>query len=69
METLKFNSTIKCTGCLTNVTPYLNEAVGANNWEVDLRNPNKVLTVQAAGVSAQQITDAVGKAGYTVEQI
>ncbi len=69
METLKFNSTIKCTGCLAKVTPLLDETVGANNWEVDLKNPNKVLTVRANGVSAEQITKAVGNAGYSAESL
>lgn len=69
METLKFNSTIKCSGCLANVTPFLNETAGTQNWEVDLKNPNKVLTVKSDGISADQIAEAVGKAGYTVEQI
>ncbi|WP_228853046.1 heavy-metal-associated domain-containing protein [Aegicerativicinus sediminis] len=69
METLKFNSTIKCTGCLATVTPYLDETAGANNWEVDLTNPNKVLTVKTDGVTAEDITKAVESAGYSVESI
>lgn len=69
METLKFNSTIKCSGCLERVTPFLNETAGTQNWEVDLRNPNKVLTVKANDISPEQIAEAVEKAGYTVEPI
>jgi len=69
METLKFNSTIKCTGCLSKVTPFLDETAGANNWEVDLKNPNKVLTVKSNGVSAEEITKAVENAGYSVQSV
>jgi len=69
METLKFNSTIKCTGCLANATPFLDKVAGAGNWEVDLRNPNKVLTVKSEGVTAEQISDAVTQAGYTAEEV
>jgi len=69
METLKFNSTIKCTGCLAKVTPFLDEVAGENNWEVDLNNPNKVLTVKTEGVSAEAISQAVGAAGYSAESI
>jgi len=69
METLKFNSTIKCTGCLAKVTPFLDETAGANNWEIDLKNPNKVLTVKANGVSAEDITKAVENAGYSVQSV
>jgi copper chaperone len=45
METVKFKTTIKCSGCVATVTPGLNEAVGANNWQVDLQSPDKILTV------------------------
>lgn len=67
METLKFKSTIKCSGCLGTVTPFLDKTVGAGNWEVDLKNPNKVLTVDAPGVTADQISKAVEDAGYSAE--
>ena len=69
METLKFNSTIKCTGCLAKVTPFLDEVAGADNWEVDLKTPNKVLTVKANGLTADQITKAVKNAGYAAEEL
>lgn len=69
METLKFNSTIKCTGCLAKVTPFLDETAGANNWEIDLKNPNKVLTVKGNGVTAEEIAKAVENAGYSVESL
>ena len=69
METLKFNTTIKCMGCVEQVTPYLNEAVGANNWEVDIKNPEKVLTIHSANeVSAAEVINAVVSAGYKAEQ-
>ena len=45
METTKFKTTIKCSGCVANVTPFLNDALGKDNWEVDYNNPSKVLTV------------------------
>jgi copper chaperone CopZ len=67
METTKFKTTIKCSGCLAKVTPFLNEAVGENNWEVDLNDPLKVLTVR--GESGEtKIKAAVEKAGYQAER-
>ncbi|WP_339787014.1 MAG: heavy-metal-associated domain-containing protein [Imperialibacter sp.] len=69
METLKFKSNIKCTGCIEKVTPYLNEAAGAEKWEVDLKNPEKILTVHAEGVTSEQISQAIQKAGYVAEVI
>ncbi|WP_339812253.1 heavy-metal-associated domain-containing protein [uncultured Imperialibacter sp.] len=69
METLKFKSNIKCTGCIEKVTPFLNEAAGAEKWEVDLKNPEKILTVHAEGATSEQISQAMQKAGYVAEVI
>jgi copper chaperone len=68
MEALKFKTTIKCSGCVANVTPFLNEALGEGNWEVDYINPAKVLTV-AGENDKQKIIRAVEKAGYKAEAL
>ncbi|MCF1715362.1 heavy metal transport/detoxification protein [Flavihumibacter sp. RY-1] len=70
METLQFKTTIKCSGCIEKVTPYLNETVGENNWEVDLQNPQKVLTIpNAEQVQTGEVVEALAKAGYKAEKI
>ncbi len=69
METLKFKSNIKCTGCLKKVTPHLNNAKGIITWDVELEHPEKIVTVEGEGITAGQISDAVSKAGFKVEQI
>ena len=69
MSTLKFKTTIKCSGCLANVTPHLNAADGIEKWEVDIMNPNKILTVETAGVSESDVIAAVEKAGYIAEKV
>jgi copper chaperone CopZ len=70
METLQFKTTIKCSGCIEKVTPYLNETVGENNWEVDLQNPQKVLTIpNAEQLQSGEVVEALAKAGYKAEKI
>jgi copper chaperone CopZ len=69
MGKLKFKTTIKCMGCVEQVTPYLNETVGEHNWEVDIKDPGKVLTVKTSdGMKASEIINAVEHAGYKAEQ-
>jgi copper chaperone len=68
METTKFKTTIKCSGCVSKVTPFLNEALGEHNWEVDYYNPAKVLTVVGEKDNIKVIK-AVEKAGYKAETI
>ncbi|HYC85614.1 MAG TPA: cation transporter [Chryseosolibacter sp.] len=66
MEPLKFKTNIKCSGCVATVTPFLNEAVGEKNWDVDYNNPSKVLTV-AGDKDKKKVIEAVEKAGYKAE--
>lgn len=69
MEALKFKTNIKCLGCVEKVTPKLNEKAGENNWGIDVRNPDKVLTVSAGVLNADSIIDAVREAGFTADLI
>ncbi|MGC1242606.1 MAG: heavy metal transport/detoxification protein [Chryseosolibacter sp.] len=68
METLKFKTTIKCSGCVAKATPFLNEALGEDNWEVDVNNPAKVLTV-AGEKNESAVMEAVQKAGFKAEKL
>ena len=66
MNNTKFTTNIKCSGCVAKVTPYLNEAVGENNWQVDYNDPSKILTVKEIDDTGKVIK-AVEDAGYNAE--
>lgn len=68
MEAIKFKTDIKCSGCVAKVTPHLNEALGENNWEVDIINPSKVLTVVGED-NESKVKEALQKAGYKAERL
>lgn len=68
MDTLKFKTNIKCTGCLAAVTPHLNETVGERNWLVDLDDPQKILTVESDS-SENEIIAALKEAGFQAEKV
>lgn len=68
METNKFKTNIKCTGCIATVTPFLDEAVGEEKWEVDLTDPSKILTVKTEA-DKDVVLKALEKAGYKAEPI
>lgn len=68
METKKYKTNIKCMGCVETVTPYLNQFVGEGNWEVDLSDPSKILTVTAQ-TERDAVIRALEKAGYKAEKI
>ena len=68
METIKFKTTIKCSGCVAKVTPFLNEALGEDNWEVDYNNPSKILTV-VGEADKNKVISVVEKSGYKAEEL
>lgn len=68
MNTIKFKTNIKCGGCLATVTPHLNKTAGENNWQVDLSDPQRILTVES-DKSENEIITAVKEAGFVAEKV
>jgi copper chaperone len=70
METLKFKTNIKCDGCISAVTPYLNELVDVVSWSADLNSPDRILTVNGQeGMRSEEIIVELQKAGYQAEEV
>jgi copper chaperone len=70
METLKFKTTIKCSGCVAAVTPVLDEKVGKDNWQVDIESPEKILTISpGAPINEAQLVRAIEATGYKAERV
>ncbi|QEM07057.1 heavy-metal-associated domain-containing protein [Mucilaginibacter rubeus] len=69
METFKFKTNINCGGCIAAVTPSLDNLKGIDKWAVDTANRDKVLTVQAEGLTAEQIIESVTAKGYFAQRI
>ena len=69
MTTLRFKTTINCGGCIKAVTPALNQAVGAGNWQVDTANPAKILTVSGGPATPAEVLQAVAAAGFEIQAL
>jgi copper chaperone len=67
METLKFKTTINCSGCVAKVTPFLNEAIGEDKWSVDTTTPTKELTVQTG--EEKKVIEVLNKAGFKATRL
>ena len=67
MPTLQFKTTINCGSCVKAVSPALNQAVGAGNWQVDTANPAKILTVTSDQATAAQVVQAVEAVGFEIQ--
>jgi copper chaperone len=69
MSTLKFKTNIKCNNCIAKVSPYLDESIQIKEWNVDLENPDRVLTVTGEDITNEYIKETILKAGYKAEEI
>lgn len=69
MKTLKFKTNINCGGCIKAVTPSLNAEKSIEEWNVDIDNPDKILTVKGNNITEEQVSDAVKKSGFKAEKI
>ncbi len=63
MKTLRFNTNIKCNGCISTVKPYLDKAEYIENWSVDLTSPERILTVETTEQPGK-IAGLLKEAGY-----
>lgn len=68
MTTVKFNTNIKCSGCVAAIKPHLDKVVGEEHWKVDLTATPKLLTVEADQVNPDAVIAAVEQAGYKAEK-
>ena len=69
MGTLKFKNNINCKGCIAAVTPFLNSEKDIINWNVDIQNPNKILTVESEMLIKDKVIAKVKEAGFKIEEV
>ncbi|MBM4157771.1 MAG: heavy-metal-associated domain-containing protein [Ignavibacteria bacterium] len=67
MITVKFKTNINCSNCIKAVTPFLDENNDIEEWEIDLDNPQKILSVSGKNIIPSSVIDIIEKAGYKIE--
>lgn len=69
MTTLKFKTNIKCGGCISKVTPFLDDHQGINSWEVDTNDPDKILTIESNEATEEDVETTLKEIGFKAEKI
>ena len=69
MKTKHYKTNIMCSSCIAKVTPVLNETFGEKNWEVDIKDPKKILTVSSDSLDERNVKATLEKAGYKAEEV
>lgn len=66
---LKFKTTLNCGGCVSKVKSDLDNAPGVQDWNVDIENADKILTVSSTGISEDEVINIVKSKGFKAEPI
>lgn len=69
MSEARFKTTIQCNGCLSKVTPKLNEILEEQSWSVNLESDDRILTVNDDNVSVDAVVSAVKSVGFEIEEL
>jgi copper chaperone len=51
------------------VKPFLDKKEGIQKWEVDINNPDKILTVETDSLTAEDIEKTVKRTGFETTAI
>jgi hypothetical protein len=57
---------LRCGACVRSVGPLLDAEPGVARWQADVSTPDKVLTVEGDGVTADRVGEILGGKGYRV---
>jgi copper chaperone len=66
METLRFRTNLKCSGCIAAIKPRLEKIEGIGDWKVDLTSLDRTLEIETQAEKTGEILEAVKKAGYEI---
>lgn len=66
---LQFKTNINCGNCVRTVTGFINDVKGIEKWDVDIQNPEKILTVEGENLTVEAIVEAVEEAGFDAEAV
>lgn len=69
MEKYQFKTTINCGGCIAKVTPHLDANTDIKQWDVDINNPDKILSVETESLGQEDIKELVERLGFKAEPL
>ncbi|MGE5356047.1 MAG: hypothetical protein ACM3PT_07380 [Deltaproteobacteria bacterium] len=68
MSTFKFKTSINCNGCIIKAKRVL-DTPEIENWNVDVDNPEKILTVETKILEQAEIIQKLNKIGFLAEAL
>ncbi|OEK05140.1 heavy-metal-associated domain-containing protein [Roseivirga misakiensis] len=68
MKKATFKTNINCGGCISTVTPFLDDAKSVKTWSVDTDSKHKILTVEGAELDKNEVISLVQSAGFEIKE-
>lgn len=68
MEERRYRTSAKCNGCVSAIAGKLDEIMGREDWNIDLKSPDRVLTVKS-DMAEEEIVSRVKGLGFKIERI
>ncbi len=69
MVTLTFKTNINCQNCIKKVTPYIENIQSIDYWEVNIGSEDKILEIEAKSDIADEVIEAIKKAGFEINRL
>lgn len=69
MKAMTFKTNAQCMGCLAKIEEILQGKMNREEWNLDLSDSNRPLTVTSDKLSASEIVELISKAGFKIEQM
>jgi copper chaperone len=63
----KFKTDINCGACVRAVKPIFDEAAEIAEWDVDIQNPDKLLTITSDGADLDFLMEIIEDTGFSAE--
>lgn len=68
MKIFKFKTNLKCNNCVAKVKQQLDETSEIKSWSIDLKNPDRILTVEGSDEGIVPLVERIlAAAGYRSE--
>ena len=66
-KNLQFKTNLNCGGCVSKVKSDLDNAEGISEWNVDIANNDKILTIKSEGITEDEVVTIIKSKGFKAE--
>lgn len=66
---LIFKTNLNCGGCVSKVQSDLDNTDGICEWDVDITNDDKILTVKSEGITPDEVVAIIKRKGFKAEPL